>query len=83
MAQERIRDAAQQALERLDELSPLVFDPPCRLEVEFPTAASADRAACLPSVSRAEDARTVQATLGSFPELVRLLSVLGSLTSRS
>ena len=81
-AQALIRDAAQQTLGDLGRLTPLVLDTPCTLEVEYPTTASADRAACLPSVSRTADARTVAATLESFPDLVRLLSVLAGLTSR-
>lgn len=57
-AQKQIHAGVKQALTRLSEMKPLVFEPPIRLEVSFMRAASADRAADIPGVQRI-DGRTL------------------------
>ena len=79
-AQERIRQAARGALSDLAGLKPLALRTPLVLEVEFPIATSADRAACLPTVERSGD-RSVTCTLPAMSDVTKLLSVLSYLTA--
>jgi D-amino peptidase len=81
-ARARIRDTASQAVAGADHMAPYVLDAPLRLEVEYPTTASAGRAAWLPTVERA-GARRIACTLGDMLSLVGLLSVLVELTDKS
>src|SRR3972149_797804 len=51
-ALERIRTAAKNAVQRVDQFKPYTFDPPVRLEVSFVDPSLAYRAACIPGVER-------------------------------
>ena len=71
-----------QAVGGANHMVPYVLDAPLTLEVEYPTTASADRAAWLPTVER-KGPRQIACTLGDMPGLVGLLSVLVELTDKS
>jgi len=81
-ARTRIRDTASRAVAGIDHMVPYVLDAPLALEVEYPSTASADRAAWLPTVER-KGPRRIACTLGDMPSLVGLLSVLVGLTDKS
>ncbi len=53
-ALQRIRTAANRAVQRADEFKPYTFEPPVRLEVSLFDPSLAYRAACIPGVERVE-----------------------------
>jgi D-amino peptidase len=79
-AHRRLEDAARSALAGRARIRPFRLDPPFRFEVSFLNSGLADRAALLPTVTRA-DARTLTFTTQDYTEGFRTLRALIALAS--
>ncbi|HET8980369.1 MAG TPA: M55 family metallopeptidase [Solirubrobacteraceae bacterium] len=69
-ARARIRDGARRAIERLGEFTPLTFDGPIAVEMDFYYSPQADVAALIPTVERVGD-RTVRYQAADAAEAYR------------
>lgn len=75
VAQERIRDAAQHAVENISDIAPYRLETPAALRVVWNSTSVAAICANVPGVQRVSP-REIEYTSADYPELYRLLRVL-------
>ncbi|MGY0059072.1 M55 family metallopeptidase [Streptomyces sp. LZ34] len=82
-AQERLRQAAAEAITRHELVSPLIIAGPLDIEVALSSPYMVDLATLVPGVSRAEaeDSRTITFTAADFADAYRLVLLLVQLSS--